>query len=124
MALVLLCFVKKLTVIGIIGKIQGVSNAVNPNKNATIKIVHNPFSSSFLFCSSAALALTLASFLSEPTASIAVEVVSEVVVLTISSKLMMGSISPGVSLVVFCVSAITSLPGAGILNINSTKVGG
>ena len=41
-AFVLLCFVKKLTVIGIIGKTQGVSNAANPDKKAMKKIDHNP----------------------------------------------------------------------------------
>ena len=46
-AFVLLCFVKKLTVIGIIGKTQGVNNAANPPKNAKKKIDHNPFSSVF-----------------------------------------------------------------------------
>ncbi|MNE53171.1 hypothetical protein D3C80_1478820 [compost metagenome] len=42
-ALFLLCFVKKLTVIGIIGKTQGVSNAANPEKKAIKKIDNNPF---------------------------------------------------------------------------------
>ena len=46
-AFVLLCFVKKLTVIGIIGKTHGVNNAANPPKNAKKKIDHNPFSSVF-----------------------------------------------------------------------------
>ena len=46
-AFVLLCFVKKLTVIGIIGKTQGVNNAANPPKKAKKKIDHNPFSSVF-----------------------------------------------------------------------------
>ena len=41
-AFVLLCFVKKLTVIGIIGKTHGVSNAANPDKKAMKKIDHNP----------------------------------------------------------------------------------
>ena len=41
-AFVLLCLVKKLTVIGIIGKTQGVSNAANPDKKAMKKIDHNP----------------------------------------------------------------------------------
>src|SRR5690554_4748984 len=52
-ARVLLCFVKKLTVIGIIGKIHGVSNAVKPKRNATIKMVHRLLCSCFLFCSKA-----------------------------------------------------------------------
>ena len=38
----LLCFVKKLTVIGIIGKTQGVSKAANPDKKAMKNIDHNP----------------------------------------------------------------------------------
>ena len=46
-AFVLLCFVKKLTVIGIIGKTHGVNNAANPPKKAKKKIDHNPFSSVF-----------------------------------------------------------------------------
>jgi hypothetical protein len=41
--LVLLCFVKKLTVIGIIGKTQGVKSAANPEKKAIIKIENKPF---------------------------------------------------------------------------------
>ena len=45
----LLCFVKKLTVIGIIGKTQGVNNAAKPPRNAKKNIVHKPFSSSFGF---------------------------------------------------------------------------
>jgi hypothetical protein len=36
----LLCFVKKLTVIGIIGNTQGVNKAANPDKNAKKKIDH------------------------------------------------------------------------------------
>ena len=44
--LFLLCFVKKLTVIGINGNTQGVSKAAKPDKNAMIKIDHNPFWSS------------------------------------------------------------------------------
>ncbi|MNS76729.1 hypothetical protein D3C72_1102850 [compost metagenome] len=46
-ALVLLCFVKKLTVIGIIGKTHGVNNAAKPEKKAIKKIESNPFSASF-----------------------------------------------------------------------------
>ena len=46
-ALVLLCFVKKLTVIGIIGKIQGIKSAAKPPKKAKKKIVHKLFSSLF-----------------------------------------------------------------------------
>ena len=42
LALVLLCFVKKLTVIGIIGKTQGVSKAAKPDKNAIKNIVNKP----------------------------------------------------------------------------------
>ena len=45
-ALVLLCLVKKLTVIGIIGNTQGVNKAANPPKKAKKKIAHNPFFSS------------------------------------------------------------------------------
>ena len=37
-ALVLLCLVKKLTVIGIIGKIQGIKSAANPPRKAKKKI--------------------------------------------------------------------------------------
>lgn len=40
--LLLLFFVKKLTVIGIIGNTQGVSSAANPDKNAIKKIVNKP----------------------------------------------------------------------------------
>ncbi|MNG18276.1 hypothetical protein D3C84_1023270 [compost metagenome] len=36
----MLCFVKKLTVIGIIGNTQGVNNAANPDKKARKKIDH------------------------------------------------------------------------------------
>ena len=39
-ALDLLCFVKKLTVIGIIGKTHGVNRAAKPEKKAIIKIDH------------------------------------------------------------------------------------
>jgi len=42
--LVLLCFVKKLTVIGIIGNTQGVNNARRPPKKAVIKNQKNPSS--------------------------------------------------------------------------------
>ena len=47
-ALFLLCLVKKLTVIGIIGKTHGVNSAANPEKKAIKKIEISPFSSSFL----------------------------------------------------------------------------
>src|SRR6478735_2836605 len=50
-ALVLLCLVKKLTVIGIIGKTQGVSKAAKPEKKAIKKIDHNPISSVGFDCS-------------------------------------------------------------------------
>ena len=43
-ALFLLCFVKKLTVMGIIGKTQGVNKAIKPLKNAIIKILQTPSS--------------------------------------------------------------------------------
>ena len=48
-ALFLLCLVKKLTVIGIIGKTQGVNNAAKPDKKAIKKIAHNPCSVVALF---------------------------------------------------------------------------
>ena len=38
----LLCFVKKLTVIGIIGNTQGVNNAANPEKKAMKNMAHKP----------------------------------------------------------------------------------
>ena len=41
-AFVLLCLVKKLTVIGIIGNTQGVSSAANPERKAIKKIDQNP----------------------------------------------------------------------------------
>ena len=41
-ALLLLFFVKKLTVIGIIGNTHGVSSAANPDKNAIKKMVNKP----------------------------------------------------------------------------------
>ena len=41
-ARVLLCFVKKLTVSGIIGNTQGVNKAAKPERNAIKKIVHSP----------------------------------------------------------------------------------
>ena len=44
-AFVLLCLVKKLTVIGIIGKIQGIKSAAKPPRKAKKKIVHRLFSS-------------------------------------------------------------------------------
>jgi len=40
--------VKKLTVIGIIGKTQGVKSAANPDKKAIKKIENNPLLSSIL----------------------------------------------------------------------------
>ena len=53
-AFVLLCLVKKLTVIGIIGNTHGVSKAAKPPINAKKKIDHSPFFSStgasLLFC--------------------------------------------------------------------------
>ena len=39
-ALVLLCLVKKLTVMGIIGNTQGVSSAAKPEKKAIIKMLN------------------------------------------------------------------------------------
>ena len=45
-AFVLLCFVKKLTVIGIIGNTQGVNSAAKPPTNANRKIDQRPFFSS------------------------------------------------------------------------------
>ena len=42
----LLCLVKKLTVIGIIGNTQGVNKAANPEKNAIMKIDQSPIFSS------------------------------------------------------------------------------
>ena len=42
--LFLLCFVKKLTVIGIIGNTQGVNNAANPERKAIKNIASKPFS--------------------------------------------------------------------------------
>ena len=42
----LLCLVKKLTVIGIIGNTQGVNKAAKPEKNAIMKIDQSPISSS------------------------------------------------------------------------------
>ena len=45
----LLCLVKKLTVIGIIGNTQGVSKAVKPNRKAIRKVPNKPFDFSF-FC--------------------------------------------------------------------------
>ena len=42
-ALFLLCLVKKLTVIGIIGNTQGVSKAANPDKKAIKNIDQRPF---------------------------------------------------------------------------------
>ena len=47
-ALFLLCLVKKLTVKGIIGKTQGVSNAAKPDKKAIKKIVQSPLVFGFL----------------------------------------------------------------------------
>ena len=44
----LLCFVKKLTVIGIIGNTHGVNSAANPEKKAIINIVNKLLSDSFL----------------------------------------------------------------------------
>ena len=44
----MLCLVKKLTVIGIIGKTQGVNKAAKPPRKAKKKMDHNPFFSSFL----------------------------------------------------------------------------
>ena len=41
-ALLLLCLVKKLTVIGIIGNTQGVSKAANPDRKAMKNIDHKP----------------------------------------------------------------------------------
>ena len=41
-ALVLLCFVKKLTVIGIIGNTQGVNKTKKPKKNAVKNMVNKP----------------------------------------------------------------------------------
>src|SRR5690606_18268082 len=63
----LLCLVKKLTVIGIIGNTQGVSMAANPPKNDKINIFHRPLSSVFstvvsFVVSSADVELLLASF--------------------------------------------------------------
>ena len=46
-AFVLLCFVKKLTVIGIIGKTQGVSKAAKPAKKLKINKVHKLFACCF-----------------------------------------------------------------------------
>ena len=44
----MLCFVKKLTVIGIIGKTHGVNKAANPDRNAIKKIDQSPlFESDF-----------------------------------------------------------------------------
>lgn len=42
LALVLLCLVKKLTVIGIIGNTHGVKRAAKPEKKAMINIDHRP----------------------------------------------------------------------------------
>ena len=46
-ALDLLCLVKKLTVIGIMGKTQGVSSAAKPLKKEITNINHIDFPSSF-----------------------------------------------------------------------------
>ena len=43
-ALLLLCLVKKLTVMGIIGNTHGVNNAAKPDKKAIIKILNQPLS--------------------------------------------------------------------------------
>ena len=40
------CFVKKLTVMGIMGKTQGVNSAANPNKNPSKNVPTSPSSSS------------------------------------------------------------------------------
>ena len=52
-ALDLLCLVKKLTVIGIIGNTQGVSKAAKPLKNEIMKMSQKDLGSSFdsLLCS-------------------------------------------------------------------------
>ena len=55
-ALFLLCLVKKLTVKGIIGKTQGVSNAAKPDKKAIKKIVQSPLVFGFLALSILAVA--------------------------------------------------------------------
>ena len=49
LALVLLCLVKKLTVIGIIGNTQGVNNAANPLANESAKIAQTDMLSVSLF---------------------------------------------------------------------------
>src|SRR5690606_7006514 len=56
----LLCLVKKLTVIGIIGKTHGVNNAAKPEKNAIMKIDHKPFCSDLSTFTSSVMGLVLA----------------------------------------------------------------
>ena len=60
----LLCFVKKLTVIGIIGKTQGVNKAAKPLRNDKMKMVKTDLSSllSFSFVIFVSLNLSCATF--------------------------------------------------------------
>ncbi len=62
-ALVLLCFVKKLTVIGIIGNTQGVSKAANPEKKAIKKMLNKPL---FVFGASTGVSVAFLSGLISP----------------------------------------------------------
>ena len=97
-AFVLLCFVKKLTVIGIIGKTHGVNKAANPPKKAKKKIDHNPFSSVF----GAVVAIT--SFVGFSLTTVATAVVSELTVV--------------VSVVITFVDATSSTLISGNLKVN------
>ena len=75
----LLCLVKKLTVIGIIGNTQGVNKAANPEKNAIMKIDQSPISSSSdAGLETVGIALFDTSFTTAKLVSIVVKAVSEV----------------------------------------------
>ena len=81
----MLCFVNKLTVIGIIGNTQGVNKAAKPPKNAKKKIDNNPFSSSFIGSETvAAFSIGATSVLVVSKAGVAVFVVSTIGVTTVS----------------------------------------
>ena len=89
-ALDLLCLVKKLTVIGIIGNTHGVSSAAKPLKNDRKKISHMDFPSSSCLSSFTTLSLLVGAV----GVSVTDSMVSEIAVtLVVSSWLLVLSVS-------------------------------
>ena len=113
----MLCFVKKLTVIGIIGKIQGINSAANPPKKAKKKIVHKLFSSlsagfSMFVSFTGATVCFVVSVSAVATESVGLETVSVTSVVAVSVTFKTGKVNFKLEVVCTHLPSIHACPSA------------